>query len=363
MLVCRININTKHIGGVKVAKIISLFNNKGGVSKTTTTFNLSWILAESGKKVLMVDTDPQCNLTGLCLSLSGTDNFEDFYLKSNIDNIKSALDPVFEGQPQELKPAKCYNFPLNKNLFLLPGHIEFSEFDAPINIAQELTGTLKLAQNIPGAISHLLRITAKENNFDYILIDMSPSVSATNANVLMQSDFFIVPCSPDYFCHMAVNSLCKILPNWNNIYEGIKTHPIFRESIYKFPNTSPKFIGTILQRYRPRNGGAASSFQAWINKINDNVNKNLVPILDKNKMIIDKSKFAMASTPEEPYNIINISDFNSLIAQSQKYNVPIFSLTKEQIGQQGKVLENMEESRKAFYKTFQKLGDIVLQLT
>lgn len=48
-------------------KIIALFNHKGGVSKTTTTFNLGWMLAEQGHKTLIVDADPQCNLTALVL--------------------------------------------------------------------------------------------------------------------------------------------------------------------------------------------------------------------------------------------------------------------------------------------------------
>ena len=49
-------------------KIVALFNNKGGVSKTTTTFNLGWMLSIIGKRVLIVDSDPQCNLTGLCVA-------------------------------------------------------------------------------------------------------------------------------------------------------------------------------------------------------------------------------------------------------------------------------------------------------
>lgn len=48
-------------------KLISLFNHKGGVSKTTTAFNLGWVLAEQGHKTLIVDADPQCNLTALVL--------------------------------------------------------------------------------------------------------------------------------------------------------------------------------------------------------------------------------------------------------------------------------------------------------
>ena len=51
-------------------KIIALFNNKGGVSKTTTTYNLGWMLALMGKRTLIIDSDPQCNLTGLCVNSS-----------------------------------------------------------------------------------------------------------------------------------------------------------------------------------------------------------------------------------------------------------------------------------------------------
>ncbi|MFW9334294.1 ParA family protein [Paenibacillus polymyxa] len=346
-----------------MTKIISLFNNKGGVSKTTTTFNLGWMLAEKGNRVLLVDTDPQCNLSGLCLSLSAITDFESFYKNDEFDNIKSALDPVFESKPISLSPAKCFEFPHRPNLFLLPGHIDFSDLDVSINIAQELTGSLKFTQNIPGAIAHLLRITGEEYKFDYILIDMSPSVSATNANLLMQSDYFIVPCSPDYFCNMAINSLCRIIPTWYSTYTTIKTHSVYSNSAYPFPKTSPKFIGTILQRYRPRNGEAAKSFQNWIDRIKENVNANLVPELKKLDLIVESEKFSSVGTPEEPYNLVNISDFNSLIAQSQKYGIPVFALKDEEMEQVGKILTTMRKNKEAFHNTFDILCDAVIGIT
>lgn len=69
-----------------MAKTIALFNNKGGVSKTTTTFHLGWKLAEKGYKTLIVDTDPQCNLTGLCLNTDKGNKLENFYI-GNHNNI------------------------------------------------------------------------------------------------------------------------------------------------------------------------------------------------------------------------------------------------------------------------------------
>lgn len=60
-------------------KVIALFNNKGSVSKTTTTFNLGWMLSLLGKKVLIVDSDPQCNLTGLCINTTKEGKLEKLY--------------------------------------------------------------------------------------------------------------------------------------------------------------------------------------------------------------------------------------------------------------------------------------------
>lgn len=346
-----------------MTKKIAMFNHKGGVSKTTTTFNLGWKLSELGKRVLIIDTDPQCNLTGLCLSLSNDANFEEFYERSGVTNLKQALDPVFSGTPNPLAPANCYQFPNRQGLYLLPGHINVSEFDVPISIAQELTGSLRLVQNIPGAINELIRLTCEQYDFDYVLIDMSPSVSATNANLLMLSDYFIIPCSPDFFCNMAISSLTTVLPNWFATYSTVKTHPAFRDALYKFPTTIPKFIGTIQQRYRPRNGDPAKSFQSWIDIINQNVINRLVPALRENQMMIDEARFAQAPVPNEPYNLINISDFNSLIAQSQKHNTPIFSLTDAQIEQAGQVLDNMKISRDNFDRTFTQFANAVIGLT
>lgn len=346
-----------------MAKKIAMFNHKGGVSKTTTTFNLGWKLSELGYKVLIVDTDPQCNLTGLCLSLTNDANFEEFYQQSGISNLKSALDPIFSGNLQPLNPATCYQFPYRSGLYLLPGHINVSDFDVTISIAQELTGSLRLVQNVPGAINELLRLTTEQYNFDYILIDMSPSVSATNANLLMLSDYFMIPCSPDYFCNMAISSLTEVLPNWNATYKTIKTHPAFHDAIYKFPDTTPQFIGTIQQRYRPRNGEPARSFQSWIDIINSNVVNRLVPALRANNMIIEEEKFTELVLPEEPYNLINIADFNSLIAQSQQHNTPIYRLTEEQISQTGQVLDNMLISRNNFNNTFTAFANAVIAIT
>lgn len=64
---------------------------------------------------------------------------------------------------------------------------------------------------------------------------------------------------------------------------------------------------------------------------------------------------------EEPYNLINIVDFNSLIAQSQEHNTPVFMLTQEQVQKSGTVWDNMKRNRDEFYNTFQVLATCIIE--
>ena len=102
-----------------MAVLIALFNHKGGVSKTTTAFNLGWAMADHGKRVLIVDGDPQCNLTGTVLGFDGVSDFQEFYDMHPDGNISNCLDPIFQATGTKLKPAKITPA-TNPNLFLLP---------------------------------------------------------------------------------------------------------------------------------------------------------------------------------------------------------------------------------------------------
>ena len=83
-----------------MTKVICLFNHKGGVSKTTTAFNLGWMLAEKGKRIILADFDPQCNLTGMVMGFKGVDDLEAIYTSAPPNNVKDGLAPAFESQPR-----------------------------------------------------------------------------------------------------------------------------------------------------------------------------------------------------------------------------------------------------------------------
>lgn len=339
-------------------KVISLFNHKGGVSKTTTTFNLGWMLAELGHRTLIVDADPQCNLTALVLDYNATEDIEDYYRDNPGCDISTGLEPVMSGRLTPLIPGTP-SPTANPNLFLYCGNLTLSEMETQISVALTTSAAIPAIRNIPGSLGTLLRMTAEQHEIEYVLVDTSPSVGALNQCLLMASDFFIVPTSPDFFCAQAIKSLSSVLPRWHRDLAPFR----LPEIDYQIPGQPPRFLGFISQRYRPRSGAPAKSFQRWIDVIRETVNQRLIPALSPIGMTIDQAIFQEHVAGDYPYNLVNVADFNSLIAQSQKHNVPVFALTNAQIEQGGVILDTMVESRDNFRGVFDTLAQEIHNLT
>ncbi|MCC5630992.1 AAA family ATPase [Nostoc sphaeroides CHAB 2801] len=342
---------------------IALFNHKGGVSKTTTTFHLGWMLASKGKRVILVDTDPQCNLTGIALKEETEDDetrIENIY--NTVSNIKTGLAPAFESQPRVIEAVDCIPIQGQEGLFLLPGHVGFAEYEVTLGIAQELSGSIQTLKNLPGSISDLLEKTANKFDADYILIDMSPSLGAINQNLLMTSDFFLVPTTADFFSVMAIDSLSRILPRWCSWAKMASSLPILKEAAYPFPEFTLRFLGTIVQNYRIIRGKETAAFQSWIEKIERRVAFKLIPILRDNNLLLPNNIYTNQGINGN-FTLTKISNFNSLIALSQEHSTPIYALTPEQLDQKGKVLDNNQAKQEEFKKTFSDLADKIIALS
>lgn len=320
-----------------MTKVISLFNHKGGVSKTTTTFHLGWALANLGLKVLIVDADPQCNLTGLSLGIEDYDGLFKFYDSIQNSNIYGSLAREFGFSDiisrDSVIPAKTKN----SNLSLLAGHINFAKFDLQLATALTSSNSIPILKPLLSAINTLIRKTAERGQFDIVLIDMSPSISATNMCIFMASDYFIIPTSPDFYCYQAIDSLSEVLPEWS------KRMQPFKDAI-TLPRNNPKMLGVISQNYRvygtnEEEGSKkmTSAFAEWATKIKSITNTKLSPSLKKAEMVVEEKLFSEAVKYDTPYNLANIQDFNTLIPISQKLSKPIFELTDKDGGWKGAV--------------------------
>jgi len=272
------------------------------------------------------------------------------------------LAPAFESRPELLKPVICEEVPGQPNMYLLPGHLGLAEYEVTLGIAQELTGSLVTLQNLPGSLRYLFNITADSIGADIVIVDMSPSLGSINQNLLMTSDFFIVPMTPDYFSVMATDSLASVLPKWKKWAIQAQSNQTLLQASYPFPQTAPRFLGTVIQKYKLRQQGQPSvAFQQWINELNQGIKETLLPVLEANDMALDEVVYQKAGiNPGDP--ILQMSDFNGLIAQSQKHQAPVFSLTDAQLAQTGIVLERTKASMETFRGLFNKSADTILEL-
>lgn len=334
-------------------KIISLFNHKGGVSKTTTAYHLAWKLTQKNFNVLMVDTDSQCNLS---LTAIGEDNYEQFLSDNGKNNIKDALDVAFKSRPQLIPVPDCQVIRGNERLFLLPGSFEITEFEVQLGVSFQLNGSFTTMESLPGSFYYLINKCAERYNIDYVIIDMNPSLSAINQDLISISNYFILPTSPDYFSHMALKSMSRILPLWERW--AINARNAFIDSTYPLPTVKPKLLGYTVNDFNIRKGKPTSAFADIMQKTDDVINDTLYPSLETVGMVIPRDKYE-----NDTLCLARLSNFQHLGPKYQEHGVPVFALTEEQIGTNGTILEGHLEKQSVFNNIYENFADNVIRLT
>jgi cellulose biosynthesis protein BcsQ len=345
-----------------VAKTIAFFNNKGGVSKTTTCFNLGWMLANRGHTVVLVDADPQCNLTGMVLDLSEAEALDRFYHENPEQNLKDALEPAFSSRPKPLAPVDCVEVPNCDDLFLIPGHVGLAEDEVSLGIAQQLSESVQALKNLPGSFSHLFEITAAQYNADYVLVDLSPGLGSINQNLVATSDYFVVPASPDIFSVMAIDSLARVVPRWMAWARNAAQLEALANADYPFPEARLKFLGMIVQRYRLKSGQPTEAFRTYFEELDNAIDNTLVPAFERTGLLLPKKLYDEAGL-EGSLRLASIPDFNTLIANSQQVRKPVFTLTKDDVSRRGVVWEKQKENIDKFEQVFADMASRIEVMT
>lgn len=338
-----------------MSKRIVFFNHKGGVSKTTTTFNLGWKLAEDSR-VLLVDGDPQCNLTSLII-----DDFDAYYSDdaTKKNNILDGVEPAFKGRPTPISAIDAYISPKSPNLYLIPGHQNLHEFEAPLVFAQS-NNTLSALENLPGAFNAFIREVEEKYDIEYTIIDLNPGLSAINQNLVLASDYLVIPTSPDPFSLMALNTLKVMLPRWANWL--VQNGPQFDSSSYPFNKEPPKLLGAIIQRFNVRRGKAARPYRDNINDIKLHIKDELMPVLNNFRMTLPQATYGN-DLINNGLCLSEIPNFQGLLPKAIDSGVPVFTLTDAEIDETGAVLEAMAEKRDNFNAIFTDLAGEIRRLT
>lgn len=339
-------------------KKIAFFNHKGGVGKTTSLYNLGAKLARRGHKVLLIDADTQCNLT---LQTLGEDGYEKYYENNPNNNIKSYLAPAFDSKPILISPGECVENPNINNFFVMPGSLDLSGNDTQLSMSFNLSSVLTSMQNLPGSFDYLIQKTAEKYNVEYILIDLNPSLSAINQDLLISSDYFIIPTSVDYFSVQSIRSLSTKLPEWERWAK--KARELFKDSFYPLPDNTPKFLGFTCNKFNLQVGGRPQeNHRQMMDRIGKTINDLLVPNLREVGMLIDDDLYHQYSrqvrTTQSKYCLVEFSNYNKLSVISQQKNIPIFEVDNSDLKGDGQ-----RDTRSWFNDIYEYFADEIIKRT
>lgn len=209
--------------------IISVFNNKGGVAKTTTTSNLGAYLARHGKKVLLVDMDAQANLTSSV-------GLEDEKLEVTIHDLLKEQEFKKERILEVMQETEF------ERLHILPSDITLSDAEIELSSYYSRETILKRILDVV------------KDMFDFILIDCPPNLGLMSINSLVANKYLIIPMAPGFFSTKGIKHL-------GNTYKMIK----------KNLNHELDILGILLTRYDARKNIAKDIRENLIEAFGDKV--------------------------------------------------------------------------------------------
>jgi cellulose biosynthesis protein BcsQ len=305
---------------------LSMFNNKGGVGKTTLTCNLASLFATKyNKRVLLIDCDPQCNSTQLVMG----ENYATSLYWNNADSngvttVKEILQKIEDGDSdinQNIVPVKS-----EENRFqidLIPGHPTLSIIEDRLGAAWhslkggDLGGIRQT--NWSTAVCRLLA-----DQYDIVFFDLGPSLGALNRSILIGCDKFVTPMGTDIFSILGIRNIGEWLKSWTNIYENaldlcekaspnrISSYPISSSLLIK-----KGFAGYTLQQYITKSKQGirrpTKAYEEIINNVPGEIENSLKEYWSS------KNEFSYAKLGDIPH-------LYSLIPLAQAVSSPIISL-------------------------------------
>ncbi|RWR26364.1 ParA family protein [Sinirhodobacter populi] len=346
-------------------KILTIFNNKGGVGKTTLTYHLSHAFAEMGQRVLLVDLDPQCNLTITALEMEQIHDIwapEDPYMddfgaaSNNIDEmVKSPRSIHFLLKPTEDGKDDIEDLPppiqLAENLDIIPGRLTLHRFEAKVSERWN-----SVYSGDPLAIRTITNIRkyahqyAEMYGYDVVVFDTSPSLGALNKNILTLADAFLIPCTPDLFSVYGIRNIGQSLDEWSKQFDTV-FNVISTTKREQFPDHFVKLIGFTIYNAKKYDGPnndlqLAKAHQHYAAQIPDTIRNFIsqdvsLPFDD----ILDESIGGNSV----------IHTHNTFPSMAQRYHVPMWEIPDIEVEEEDK--NTVRGNSKKFRATQQAYHD------
>lgn len=317
---------------------LAIFNHKGGVGKTTLTVNLASAIAELGFRVLLVDSDPQCNLTSYLVEEAVVNDLLDHSDSADGRTLWSALKPVAEGtgEPRLVPPIELPN-----GVILLAGDIRLAEFEAELT---PFWGECfqKRVRGFRGttALSSLVNAQAAKYGATIVLYDTGPNIGPLNRTILLDCDYFIIPAACDLFSLRAIKTLGHTLSAWISDWSTLED--IAPDNVYLFSG-APKLLGYVPQRFRVYASNPTVAYADLLPRIEKSVKEDVITVLER--LSPD-----LVSCAKPPLSLAEIKDFASLANSAQQQGVALW-----------KANSGTPEQREIARACFHKFAEAVLR--
>lgn len=241
--------------------VIAFFNNKGGVGKTTLVYHLAWMMAEKGITVVAADLDPQANLTAAFLDENELEKL--FPDDGAALTIYGALRPLIRGVGDVDTP---YVVKVADRLNLLAGDLELSTFEDELSsVWPDCLAGKERAFRVISAYWRLIQAAGEQTGASVALMDLGPSLGATNRTALVGSDAVVVPLSPDLYSLQGLKNLGPRLREWRQEWrDRLERKPL---GVPEMPRGAMRPIGYVLQQHSVRLDRPVHAYEKWIERV------------------------------------------------------------------------------------------------
>ena len=328
--------------------VLTFFNNKGGVGKTSLIYHLAWMFASLRKRVVIMDLDPQANLTGAFLD---EDRIEQLWTErvpgSSVFQCIKPLTDVGDITPPILRN-------IAPDLYLLPGDVALSSFEDALSAEWPNSmrdNNLYRPMRILTSFWQVMQMAADKVQADMILVDIGPNLGAINRSVLLATDYVAIPLGADLFSLQGLSNLGptlrswkslwqRRLDNWNNSSDS-SSYPDFR-----LPSGNMMPIGYLCQQYGVRLDRPVTAYDRWVQRIPSVYRRDVL-----NEDAVENMK-----QEDDPYCLAIIKHYRSLIPMGQEYRKPIFNLTSAD-GAIGSHANAVSDAKKDFKSLAAKIAE------
>ena len=326
--------------------VLTFFNNKGGVGKTSLVYHAAWMLSELEHTVLVVDLDPQANLTAAFLDEDALADLWNDRASASGRTIHQCVAPLTQvgdiREPELKRPAD--------RLYLLPGDLALSGFEDLLSTEwPNCLGSTNLyrAFRVVTAFWQVVQRGAEQSGASIVLVDVGPSLGAINRSALIATDFVAVPLAADLFSRQGLRNLGPTLRRWRQDWKRRRDN--WATPDFALPTGNMQPIGYLIQQHGVRLSRPVQAYDRWVRQMP----------AEYSRMVLDEATPAAAVDPrDDEHCIATVKHYRSLVPLAQDARKPIFLLAAGD----GALGSHAAAARDAF-GDFRALAEKLLQRT